>query len=124
MILKTGVDIIEISRLEQVNPAIRVRFLQRVYTPMELEQVGNSYASLTGRFAAKEAVSKALGTGIGWVRWQDIEIQRGQYGQPELHLYGNAQKSAEQQGLTTWSVSITHDRDKAVAFVVAVGTES
>ena len=123
-ILRTGVDLIEISRLEQVNPAIRQRFLARVYTPLELEQVGNSFASLTGRFAAKEAVSKALGTGIGWVHWQDIEIRRGPAGAPELHLYGNARVVADALGLTTWSVSITHDRSHVVAFVVALGESS
>lgn len=121
MILRTGVDVIEISRLEQVNPAIRQRFLQRVYTPLELEQVGDSYASLSGRFAVKEAVSKALGTGIGRVRWQDIEVRRGAAGAPELHLHGNARLVADMLGLTTWSVSITHDRTQAIAFVVALG---
>lgn len=121
MILRTGVDVIEISRLEQVNPAIRKRFLQRVYTPLELEQVGDSYASLSGRFAVKEAVSKALGTGIGRVRWQDIEVRRGPAGAPELHLHGNARLVADMLGLTTWSVSITHDRTQAIAFVVALG---
>lgn len=122
VILRTGVDLIELSRLEQVNPAIRQRFLQRVYTPLELEQVGRSLTSLSGRFAAKEAVSKALGTGIGWVHWQEIEIRRGPAGAPELHLYGNARLAAEQQGLTDWSVSITHDRTHAAAFVVAIGS--
>jgi holo-[acyl-carrier protein] synthase len=123
MILRTGVDSIEISRLEEVNPAIRRRFLQRVFTPLELEQVGSSYASLSGRFAAKEAVSKALGTGIGFVHWQDIEVRRGQHGAPELHLHGNAQLVAGHLGLTTWSISISHDRSKAIAFVVAMGEE-
>jgi holo-[acyl-carrier protein] synthase len=121
MILRTGVDILEVERLANVNPAIRRRFLERVFTPLELEQVGHSNESLTGRFAAKEAVSKALGTGIGRVRWQDIEIQRGQYGAPELHLYGFASQVAAHLGQTTWSVSITHNRSTVVAFVVAIG---
>lgn len=121
MNLRTGIDSIEISRLEQVNPAIRERFLRRVYTPLELEQVGSSNASLSGRFAAKEAVSKALGTGIGWVRWQDIEVRRGPAGEPELALYGNARLAAERLGLVTWSISITHDRNYAIAMVVAMG---
>jgi holo-[acyl-carrier protein] synthase len=121
MNLRTGIDIIEINRLEEVNPAIRKRFLQRVFTPLELQQVGHSFESLSGRFAAKEAVSKALGTGIGFVLWQDIEIRKGRFGEPELYLYGNAQKVAEKLGLTTWSVSITHNRTTAAAFVVAIG---
>jgi holo-[acyl-carrier-protein] synthase len=121
MILRTGVDILEVNRLAEVNPAIRRRFLERVFTPLELEQVGHSNESLSGRFAAKEAVSKALGTGIGKVRWQDIEIRRGQYGAPELHLHGFARQVADHLGLSTWSVSITHDRTTVVAFVVAIG---
>jgi holo-[acyl-carrier protein] synthase len=121
MNLRTGVDIIEIHRLSEQREPIRVRFLARVFTPIELSEVGNSDASLAGRFAAKEAVSKALGTGIGPIRWQDIEIRRGRAGEPILHLYGKAQQIALALGLTQWSVSISHDRTSAVAFVVAIG---
>jgi len=120
-VLRTGVDIIEIGRLAEVNPAIRQRFLKRVYTPQELSEVGDSYASLTGRFAAKEAVSKALGSGIGRVRWQDIEILRGIAGAPMLKLHGNASLLADHLGLTSWSVSISHSRNYAVAVAVALG---
>jgi holo-[acyl-carrier protein] synthase len=67
MILRSGIDIIEISRLDEVNPAIRKRFIQRVYTAGEIAQAHNRTDALTGLFAAKEAVSKALGTGIGRV---------------------------------------------------------
>src|SRR5512133_1188221 len=93
-VLRTGVDIIEINRLEEVNPAIRERFLQRVYTPEERAICGKSWASLAGRFAAKEAVAKALGCGIGPVRWQEIEILRGESGEPLLVLHGKAQEAA------------------------------
>ena len=65
MILRTGMDLIEIERLAKINPAIRRRFITRVYTPREISICRDSNASLSGRFAAKEAVSKALGTGIG-----------------------------------------------------------
>ncbi|MDR3575664.1 MAG: holo-ACP synthase [Anaerolineaceae bacterium] len=121
VILRTGVDIVEINRLTEVNPAIRRRFLIRVYTPLELEQVGNSDASLAGRFAAKEAVSKVLGSGIGPVSWQDIEIRRGPAGAPVLQLYGRASLLAEKLGLTQWSVSISHSKTEAIAFAVALG---
>ena len=123
MILRTGIDIIEIARLEQIQPAIKARFLKRVYTLTELEQVGSSTPSLAGRFAAKEAVSKALGCGIGSVRWQDIEIQRGPGGEPVLALYGQAQQIALRLGLTTWSVSISHSQTHAIAMAVGVGAE-
>ncbi len=123
-ILRSGVDIIEIDRLAKVNPGIRQRFLRRVYTPLELEIAGNSDASLAGRFAAKEAVSKALGSGIGRVRWQDIEIRRGPNGEPELYLYGAARQLADELGLIIWSVSISHSKTYAVAIVVALGQSS
>jgi holo-[acyl-carrier protein] synthase len=122
-ILRTGVDMVEISRLNSQRPAIRARFLQRVFTPYELSEAGGSDAALAGRFAVKEAVSKALGSGIGWVRWQDIEVRRGPYGEPLLHLYGNAEKLADSLGLELWSVSITDTDTHAVAVAVALGLE-
>ena len=123
MILRTGIDIVEISRLDKIQPAIKERFLKRVYTPTELAQAGHTSASLAGRFAAKEAVSKALGCGIGMVRWQDIEIQRGQDGEPVLVLYGKAQQIAERLGLMIWSVSISHNQTQAVAMAVALSKD-
>jgi len=121
MALRSGIDIVEINRLDEINPAIRARFIQRVYTSAEQALTKGRSPSLAGRFAAKEAVSKVLGTGIGKVHWQDIEVRRGQYGAPELHLYGFARQVADHLGLTTWSVSIAHDRSTVVAFVVAIG---
>lgn len=121
MILKTGVDIVEIERLEQINPAIRVRFIQRVFTEREQVLARGSYAILAGRFAAKEAVSKALGTGIGRVNWRHIEILRGPAGEPLLELHEFAKQVAEKLGLDTWSVSISHGKTHAVAMAVAIG---
>ena len=121
MILRTGIDIIEIARLEAIQPAIKQRFLHRVYTELELQEVGHSAASLAGRFAAKEAVSKALGCGIGAIHWQDIEIRRGMEGEPLLQLYGEAQILAQKLGLTTWSISISHTQTTAIAMGVAAG---
>lgn len=124
MILRSGVDTIETARLEEISPAIRKRFIERVFTPEEITQARNHSDTFSGLFAAKEAVSKALGTGIGHVRWQDIEIIHLPSGQPFINLYGQAKKVADQVGLTTWSVSISHDRDKAVAIAVAIGQET
>lgn len=121
MILRSGIDIIEISRLDEVNPAIRTRFLARVYTPREIAQARDRSDTLTGLFAAKEAVSKALGTGIGYVNWQDIEIIHLPSGQPTVELHGNAVIVADELGLELWSVSISHDRDKVVAIAVVFG---
>ena len=89
--LATGVDILEMARFERAIDRHGDRILQRVFTPMELSQVGRNPASLAARFAAKEAVAKALCTGIGPVTWQEIEILRGPDREPILHLHGAAQ---------------------------------
>lgn len=121
MILRSGIDTIEISRLDEIQSSIRQRFIQRVFTAMEIAQSRDRSEALSGLFAAKEAVSKALGTGIGPVGWQEIEILHLPTGQPILHLHGKAKDVADQLGITTWSVSISHDRDKAIAVAVAGG---
>lgn len=120
MNLRTGVDLIEINRLEAISVPIRQRFLKRVFTSRELQEAAESSPSLAGKFAAKEAVSKALGCGIGVVSWQEIEILHGEQGQPELFLHGNAAAFASQQGLTVWAVSISHSYSHAVAVAIAL----
>lgn len=121
--IKCGIDIINIERLAKINSAIRARFLKRVYTEKELAQAQNQNDSLSGLFAAKEAVSKALGTGIGFVAWQDIEILHLPSGEPILHLHGNALLVAEQKGLSHWSISISHEKEFAIAMAVAMSQE-
>lgn len=120
-VLRTGIDLVEVGRIEQLNEAIRERFLRRVFTPAELELAGERWESAAGRVAAKEAVAKALGCGIGPVQWQEIEIRRGENGEPVLALHGEAQRVADALGLTTWSVSISHSKTHAVAVAVAIG---
>jgi holo-[acyl-carrier protein] synthase len=121
LILHTGVDLVEIDRLDQLDPGIRQRFLQRVFTPRELAECGCSSASLAGRFAVKEAVAKALGCGIGAIGWQSIEVQRGPQGEPLLLLHDKAETLAQSLGLTQWSISISHSRTHAVAMAVGLG---
>ncbi len=121
--IKCGIDIINIERLAKINSAIRARFLKRVYTEKELAQAQNQNDSLSGLFAAKESVSKALGTGIGFVTWQDIEILHLPSGEPILHLHGNALLVAEQKGLSHWSISISHEKEFAIAMAVAMSQE-
>lgn len=118
--LRTGVDLVEIERLEKLNPAVRQRFIRRVFTVNEQKDAGDSISTLSGRFAAKEAVAKALGCGIGPVSWQEIEILRGIEGEPVIVLHGNAKRTADSLGLITWSISISHSRAYAIAMVVAV----
>ncbi len=111
----------EIERLEQAVRRHGARFLERVFTPGELAEVGQNMASLAARFAAKEAVAKALGTGIGAVRWQEIEILRGPARQPGLCLHGAAAVLAHESDLDKWSVSLSHTHTHAIALVVALG---
>ncbi len=121
MILRTGVDLIEISRLQRAVERHGARFLNRVFTPQEIEDTHGRFDSLAARFAAKEATSKALGTGFGEIAWTDVEVVRGPDREPSLRLLGSAAKVAGQLRLSTWSVSLSHDGSYAIAFVVAIG---
>lgn len=121
MKLATGVDLIEISRIEEVISRHGKHYLERVYTPAELELCGKRVESLAGRFAAKEAVAKALGCGIGDVSWKEIEILGNEQNAPVLHLFGEAAQKADELGLTSWSVSLSHSQSHAIAVVVAIG---
>ena len=122
MKLATGVDLIEIARIEEVVARHGKRYLERIYTPAELEQCGKRAESLAGRFAAKEAAAKALGSGIGDVAWQEIEVLGDENNAPGLTLHGKALERAKELGLDTWSVSISHSQSHSVAFVVAIGS--
>ncbi|NLG71488.1 MAG: holo-ACP synthase [Chloroflexi bacterium] len=119
--LATGIDMIEIERFQGALNRHGDRLLQRIFTGMELAEVGHKPASLAARFAAKEAAAKALGTGIGPVAWKEIEIRRGPAGEPVLRLHGSAARLAAERQLHTWSVSISHSQTHAIAMVVALG---
>ena len=121
MKLATGVDIIEIDRVQAVITRHGKHYLERVFTPAERELCGKRIDSLAVRFAAKEAVVKALGCGIGDVTFQDVEILQDEQGAPVLHLHGKAETRAELLGLTTWSISLSHDQTQAIAVVTALG---
>lgn len=113
--IRNGIDLVEISRLRELNPKIRERFVQRVFTAAEIEESGARDASLAGKFSAKEAAAKALGCGIGRVTWQEIEILSDRQGKPILHLHGNASQIAHEQHWSTWSLSISHTKEIALA---------
>jgi len=121
MILRTGVDLIEIERIEKTIERYDQRFLRRVFTPQELEDCAGNVQSIAVRFAAKEAVSKAFGTGIGAVSFKDIEIRRQVSGAPYVVLHNRAASLADELGLASWSVSLSHTESHALAFVVMTG---
>lgn len=120
--LTCGVDLIEITRFQEAIDRHGERLLVRIFTPVELSEARSKTASLAARFAAKEAVSKALGCGIGEVGWREIEIRRGPNRQPQIHLYGAAAQIAAQLGLVQWSISLSHSQHYAIALAVGFGS--
>ena len=113
-----GVDIIEIGRIERVATRWGERFLKRVYTEAELRICRDRAPALAVRFAAKEAVMKALGTGTKGIGWREVEVLSNSDGKPLVYLYGKAQKKAEELGLGELAISLSHSRDYAIATVV------
>ncbi len=119
--ITSGIDLIEIERIARAVDRWGDRFLHRVYTDTEIAHCRGRAQSLAGRFAAKEAASKALGIGIRGLSWRDIETVRGPRGKPVMRLHGKASRIASAQGLTSFEVSITHSRTEALAVVIAWG---
>jgi holo-[acyl-carrier protein] synthase len=122
--LTTGVDLIEIARVERALERHGERFLERVFTPAEVIYCRARPAELAARFAAKEAVAKALGVGVRMmardgIRWLEAEIVGDHLGKPLVRLHGSAARRAEELGLTQWAISLSHSEKHAIAFVVA-----
>ncbi len=123
--LTTGVDLVEISRVARMLERYDRRFLERVFTPVEVRYCRGRTAELAARFAAKEAVSKALGVGVrilarDGIGWQDVEVVGDERGKPLVRLYGRAAECAGELGLTEWAISLSHTDEYAIAFVVAL----
>lgn len=125
--IRIGTDICSIERISSAYDRFGARLLHRILTLAESEYVLSQPPSqlasrLAGRFAAKEAASKALGTGWRGVAWKEIEVIRDLTGAPSLRLHGRAGLLAASLGLTSWEVSVSHERDYAIAFVLAHST--
>ncbi len=114
-----GVDIIEIDRVAGTFSRFPRRFLEKIYTPGEQAYCRGRVPQLASRFAAKEAVMKALGTGVRGVGWREIEIVRHRGHAPTIVLHGRAKARAEKMGIVDIAVSLSHSREYAVASVVA-----
>ncbi len=118
-----GIDMIAIPRVQKVLDRHGQRFLQRVFTPEEAAFCRGRVPELAARFAAKEAVMKALGTGVRGVGWRDIEVLPNRRGKPLVYLYGRGKERAERIGLQALDISLSHERDFAIAAVVGVRDE-
>jgi len=125
MILGTGVDLAEVSRIREAIERYGDRFIHRIYTGAEIayvERKANRFERYAGRFAAKEAGMKAIGT--GWkrgVRWVDFEVSNLPSGRPTLRLHGEAARLAGQMGVKSISLSITHTAEMGMAQVILEG---
>ncbi len=116
--LRTGIDLIEVKRVEDAVARHGERFLARIFTPIEREAAGPRMASLAARFAAKEAAAKALGTGLGDIAWREIEIVSDAQRAPSLILHGAAAERMRVLGGREVAVSLSHSQGFAVAVVV------
>jgi holo-[acyl-carrier protein] synthase len=120
VIVGVGIDVVPIARFESASERT-VQLIERLFTPAErvnAHGVDRTAESLAARFAAKEAVAKALGapTGLGW---QDVEVVREGSGRPRLEVRGTVAAAAERAGVRCWHLSLSHDGGIAVAMVVA-----
>lgn len=122
-----GIDLVDFGRIEQMAERHGQRFMDRVYTETEQNYANankNKMEKLAGRFAAKEAILKLLGTGWrGKIAWTDIEIINNEMGQPLVRICGQVKQIADKLGISEISVSITHTANFAIASAVAL-TES
>ena len=118
MDITVGVDIIEIDRVARAVERWGQRFLERIYTPGEVAFCRGRSERLASRFAAKEAVMKALGTGTRGVGWREVEVVREPGEAPSIVLHGRASRRAEALGIESLAVSLSHSREYAVASVV------
>ncbi len=122
MIKGVGTDIVSIERIKKAITKFKSRFQKRIFTVSEWDYCWNKknpYPSLAARFAAKEAVLKALGVGLGDVDWVDIEVRSDLAGKPVINLTGKAAELARIQYISNINLSISHCVKYAVAFVVA-----
>jgi len=126
LILGHGIDLTETARIARLLDDHAERFIERVFTAAERAYCeageANRLERFAARFAAKEAVLKALGTGwSGGIAWTDVEVFKHPTGQPGVTLHGEADRIAQGLGITHWALSLTHTKTHAMASAIAQG---
>lgn len=123
MVIGVGADLVSIPRMRRALTRWQDRLVQRLYTPQEVRECDGRLqpeVHFASRFAAKEAVLKALGTGWGeGIAWREVEVVGGQGRPPEIRLRGRAEEVARQRGIRRALLSLSHEGEYALAFVIA-----
>ena len=126
-IIAHGIDLVDFPRIEEMVERHEQRFLDRVFTANEqgyAESNKNRIEKLAGRFAAKEAIMKLMGTGWrGKIAWTDIEVVNNEMGVPKVNVTGEVKRIAEKLGINQITVSITHTANFAIASAVAIAKD-
>lgn len=125
--IKAGVDIVNINRIKKILLSRREQFLNKIFTKGEIEYIskkGYKANTISGIFAAKEAVSKSLGSGIGYINWKDIEISHDKNGRPYISINSKINNIMRKLGLDRLEISISHEKDYAIAFALSIGMSS
>ena len=122
MIIGCGIDLVRIERIEKIIKRWGNNFSFRIFTPLERDycekKKDNKFQSYAGKFAAKEALLKALGLGLGGVNWREIEITNNELGQPIINISGKLKNIALAKGVSKYFISISHTQEHAIAQVV------
>ena len=122
--LVNGVDIVEVPRIKRISEQYGSRFLHRIYTPLEISYCKGRAQQLASRFAGKEAMMIALGTGIRGIPWKDIEIIRLKGKPPTIQLHRKAAKRAQDLGISSIALSLSHSKEYAIASIVCESLNS
>jgi len=126
LIIGCGIDLVKIERIEKIIKKWGNNFILRIFTSSEKEycekKKGNKYQSYAGKFAAKEALLKALGLGLREANWKEIEIKNDKLGQPIINTSGKLKNIASIKGVRKYFISISHTKEYAIAQVVLEGT--
>jgi len=126
LIIGCGIDLVKIDRIEKIVKKWGNNFIFRIFTSLEREycekKKGNKYQSYAGKFAAKEALLKALGLGLREANWKEIEIKNNELGQPVIDTSGKLKNVVSAKGVSKYFISISHTKEYAVAQVILEGT--
>ncbi len=126
MIIGCGIDLVKIERIEKIVKKWGNNFIFRIFTSLEREycekKKGNKYQSYAGKFAAKEALLKALGLGLREANWKEIEIKNNELGQPVIDTSGKLKNVVSAKEVSKYFISISHTKEYAVAQVILEGT--